>query len=33
MPEDSDETCVGYSDPRGYLPKDVIALLDRELPD
>ena len=23
----------GYDDPRDYLPEDVIALLDRELPD
>ena len=33
MPDDSDEARIGYSDPRGYLPSDVIALLDRELPD
>tara|TARA_R110002072_G_scaffold148598_1_gene296090 strand:- start:2819 stop:3379 length:561 start_codon:yes stop_codon:yes gene_type:complete len=28
IPTDDDEVCIGYSDPRDYLPQDIIALLD-----
>lgn len=31
MPEDSDEYCIGYDDPRDYLPYEIIELLDKEL--
>ena len=33
MPTEDGDVRIGYDDPRGYLPKDVVALLDRELPD
>jgi hypothetical protein len=33
MPGDASGVQVGYDDPRDYLPADIIALLDRALPD
>ena len=30
---DFDNITFGYDEPRVYLPKSVVALLDRELPD
>lgn len=32
MPIDNPDVQIGFSDPRSYLPEEVIRLLDRELP-
>ena len=33
LPYQDERVRIGYDHPRSYLPEDVIALLDRELPD
>ncbi|MEZ5551533.1 MAG: hypothetical protein R3E82_11630 [Pseudomonadales bacterium] len=32
IPHDDPNVTFGYDDPRSYLPADIVALLDRELP-
>ena len=31
IPHDNPEYIFGYDDPRDYLPKEIIKLLDKEL--
>lgn len=31
MPQDNQRYVVGYDDPRDYLPKEIIVLLDKEV--
>ena len=32
IPHDDDSVFFGYDDPRGYLPADIVSLLDEKLP-
>ena len=33
IPHDNSSVRFGYDDPRDYLPADIVAVLDRALPD
>lgn len=32
MPHENSDVRIGYDDPRGYLPQEIIELLDERLP-
>ena len=33
IPQNDPDVTFGYDDPRGYLPAEIVRLLDQELPD